>query len=404
METIDCAIAGCGPAGAMLGLLLARAGLRVCVFEKHADFLRDFRGDTVHPSTLQLLDELGLADAFAKLPARRVSSVAIESELGSWPLANFTRLPGRYNYVALVPQWDLLKLLTDHAQQFSGFELRMQSEVVGVVKENDSVVGLRYRSGSAEQMVRARLCIAADGRGSMLRTQAGLQPVDLGAPIDVLWFRLPRIAGDPSNVAARLGSRAMLVLIDRGDYWQIASVIAKGGFEPMRAGDIDGLRQQVLRLAPFFAGREHNLRSWDDVHLLRVQLDRLPRWHRPGLLCIGDAAHAMSPVGGVGINLAVQDAVAAANLLSAPLLEQRLSEADLAAVQRRREWPVRVTQAAQRAVHRGLLEPMLAGAPPRPPLVMRLLAATPWGAALGGRLVGLGVRPEHIRSASRQPP
>ena len=227
METIDCAIAGCGPAGAMLGLLLARAGLRVCVFEKHADFLRDFRGDTVHPSTLQLLDELGLADAFAKLPARRVDRVAIESELGSWPLANFTRLPGRYNYVALVPQWDLLKLLTEHAQQFSGFELRMQSEVIGVVKENDSVVGLRYRSGSAEQMVRARLCIAADGRGSMLRTQAGLQPVDLGAPIDVLWFRLPRIAGDPSNVAARLGSCAMLVLIDRGEYWQIARLSPK---------------------------------------------------------------------------------------------------------------------------------------------------------------------------------
>ncbi|MDB5986682.1 MAG: monooxygenase FAD-binding protein [Nevskia sp.] len=398
METVDCAIAGCGPAGAMLGLLLARAGLRVNVYEKHADFLRDFRGDTVHPSTLQVLDELGLAADFAQLPFRRVDSVGMQSHLGEWQFADFSRLPGRYPYIALVPQWDFLKLVTNAARKYAGFQLHLQAEVKGLLIEDQRVVGLKFVKDGTERGVRASLSVAADGRSSIVRQQGGLVPLDLGAPIDVLWFRLPRIDGDPNNVAARLGEGAMLVLIDRGDYWQIAYVIAKDGFEPMRAGDIAELQRQVVKLAPFLAGREQQIRNWDEVHLLRVQLDRLQAWHRPGLLCIGDAAHAMSPVGGVGINLAVQDAVAAANRLAGPLLEHRLDDRDLAAVQRRRELPTRLTQAAQRAVHRKLLEPMLAGAPPVPPLALRMMAASAWGRGLAARMVGLGVRPEHVRS------
>ena len=395
---LHCAIAGCGPAGAMLGLLLARAGLNVLVLEKHADFLRDFRGDTVHPSTLNLLDELDLGERMAQLPQRREDVFEFGSRLGTWRLADFSRLSGPHRYIAMMPQWDLLSLLTDAARAWPGFQLKMNAEVIGIETDGGRVTGLRYLEAGATHVAPALLSVAADGRSSAVRRAARLVPREFGTPIDVLWFRLPRRASDPTGLLARVGERAMAILIDRDSYWQIAYLVPKNSYQPTDASLLPQLREHMGRLAPFLSERTDLLTRTDDLHLLSVQLNRLSQWWRDGLLCIGDAAHAKSPVGGVGINLAVQDAVATANRLAAPLASRQLTATDLQAVQHRRHMPTVATQALQRIVHRRLLEPVFAGAEPRPPLLVRALSASRLGQSLGARAIGYGLRPEHVKT------
>jgi 2-polyprenyl-6-methoxyphenol hydroxylase-like FAD-dependent oxidoreductase len=403
METteVTCCIAGCGPAGAMLGLLLARAGIEVLVLEKHADFLRDFRGDTLHPSTLRLFDELGLASELLRLPHRKAPVLEVTTDAGDFTLADFRRLPGRFRYIAFMPQWDLLDFVTGQARKLPGFRLRMRAEALAVLEEDGRVVGLTYRDqAGADHRVRARLTVAADGRDSRLRRSAGLRPRVFGAPIDVLWFRLSRRPDDPRESFGRLGAGHLLVLIDRGTHWQIASVIAKDTAVALQAADgLAQLRASVAELVPFLADRVGELASWEDVRVLRVQVNRLRRWFRPGLLCIGDAAHAMSPIGGVGINLAVHDAVAAANRLAGPLREGTLSSRHLAAVQLRRILPTMVIQRGQRVIQDRFVSPLLAGhRSAAPPLVLRALRRLPALQAIPARVIGIGLLPEHVRT------
>jgi 2-polyprenyl-6-methoxyphenol hydroxylase-like FAD-dependent oxidoreductase len=391
----QCCIAGGGPAGMMLGLLLARAGLDVVVLEKHRDFLRDFRGDTIHPSTLELLHELGLLDAFLKLPHQKVSE--LEAHFGdlSFPVADFSRLPVRCPYIALIPQWDFLDFLADHAAPYKGFRLLMQAEVTSLIEERGKVVGVRGTSAQGPLQVRAELVVGADGRHSTVRQQAGLEVADLGAPIDVLWFRLSRSVTDPEATMARFGGGRILVMLNRGDYWQCAFVIAKGSMEGIRSRGLEAFRARLATAASFAADRMAELTSWEQVKLLTVQVNRLREWCRPALLCIGDAAHAMSPVGGVGINLAIQDAVAAANVL----YKGKFDLDTLRAVQKRREFPTRVTQAFQVGVQNFILRRVLEDdAPLRPPLAVRLIASWPLLRRIPARMVGLGARPEHIGS------
>jgi 2-polyprenyl-6-methoxyphenol hydroxylase-like FAD-dependent oxidoreductase len=392
-EQAQCCIAGGGPAGMMLGFLLARAGLRVVVLEKHRDFLRDFRGDTIHPSTFELLHELGLLEEFLRLPVQKVSK--LEAHFGdlSFPIADFSRLPVHCPYIGLIPQWDFLDFLADHAAKYPAFELRMETEVTDLLFESDRVVGVRAGGGE----IRADLVVAADGRHSTVRERAKLEQLDSGAPIDVLWFRISRRVGDPQDVMARFGPGRILVMINRGDYWQCAYVIAKGSLDKVRAEGLDAFRARIAAAAAFVGDRAAEVVSWDQVKLLTVQVNRLKAWARPGLLCIGDAAHAMSPVGGVGINLAVQDAVAAANVL----WKGDFSLATLNAVQRRREFPTRATQAFQVAVQNYILRRLLEDdSTITPPLAVRLLARYAFLRRLPARMVGLGARPEHIHSAA----
>ena len=397
---VSCCIAGCGPAGAMLGLLLARAGVEVLVLEKHADFLRDFRGDTLHPSTLRLFDELGLAGELLSLPHRKASVVEVTTDAGDFTLADFRRLPGSHRYIAFMPQWDFLDFVVGQARRLPGFQLRMQAEALAVLEERGRVVGVTYRDqAGAEHQVRARLTVAADGRDSGLRRSAGLRPRVFGAPIDVLWFRLPRRPGDPRQTFGRLAAGHLLVLIDRGAHWQIAYAIAKDTTAALQAAGLPRFRASVAELVPFLADRVGELTGWEDVRLLRVQVNRLRRWFRPGLLCIGDAAHAMSPVGGVGINLAVHDAVAAANRLAGPLRDGTVSSRHLAAVQLRRMLPTMVIQRGQRTIQDRFLSPLLAGRrSARPPLVLRALRRYPALQAIPARIVGIGILPEHVRT------
>jgi 2-polyprenyl-6-methoxyphenol hydroxylase-like FAD-dependent oxidoreductase len=398
---VTCCIAGCGPAGAMLGLLLAGAGVEVLVLEKHADFLRDFRGDTLHPSTLRLFDELGLASELLRLPHRTTPVLEVTTDAGDFTLADFRRLPGRFRYIAFMPQWDFLDFVTGQARKLPGFRLRMEAEALAVLEEDGRVVGLTYRDqAGADHQVRARLTVAADGRDSALRRSAGLRPRVFGAPIDVLWFRLPRRPDDPRETFGRLGAGHLLVLIDRGTHWQIASVIAKDTAASLRATDgLARLRASVAELVPFLADRVGELAGWEDVHVLRVQVNRLRRWFRPGLLCIGDAAHAMSPIGGVGINLAVHDAVAAANRLAGPLRQGTLSTRHLAAVQLRRILPTMVVQRGQRIIQDRFVFPLLAGRRSAgPPLALRALRRLPALQAIPARVVGIGLLPEHVRT------
>jgi 2-polyprenyl-6-methoxyphenol hydroxylase-like FAD-dependent oxidoreductase len=396
---VACCIAGCGPAGAVLGLLLARAGVDVLVLEKHADFLRDFRGDTLHPSTLELFDELGLGDRLLELPHQEAEVLGVTTDDGDFTLADFRRLPGRHRYLAFMPQWDFLDFVVAQARRLEGFELRMRAEAVEVLEEAGRVVGLAYRDQDGEtHQVRARLTVAADGRDSRLRRSAGLRPTVFGAPMDVLWFRLPRRPADRPTFG-RLAAGHLLVLIDRGDYWQVAYVIAKGALDELRHAGLDRLRASVAGLVPFLGDRVQALRTWDDVRELRVQVDRLRRWFRPGLLCIGDAAHAMSPIGGVGINLAVHDAVAAANVLARPLRDGNLSTWHLARVQLRRTLPTVVVQWGQRTIQDRFLSPLLAGrVGSGPPGVLRLLRRYPVLQGVPARLVGFGVLPEHVKT------
>ena len=385
-------IAGGGPAGMMLGLLLARAGLRVTVLEKHADFLRDFRGDTIHPSTLQVLHELGLAEAFLRLPHTKVPNLAARYGDREFAIVDLHGLGTRYPFIAMIPQWDFLDFLAQHARAYRGFELRLQTEATGLVLEGGRVTGVNTHSGP----LAADLVVAADGRHSTLRAAAGLEVLDLGAPIDVLWFRLSRRAGDEAQTMVRFGRGSIVVMLDRGEYWQCAFVIGKGALDEVKLRGLDAFRAAVARAMPFAAERMREIASWDQVKLLTVQVNRLRRWYREGLLCIGDAAHAMSPVGGVGINLAVQDAVAAANVL----WRGDFSTARLKAVQERRNFPTRVTQRFQVLVQDRILSRVLAAKADseRPPLVLNLLARFSFLRRIPARIVGIGVRPEHVHS------
>ncbi len=399
-----CCIAGGGPAGMMLGFLLARAGVDVVVLEKHRDFLRDFRGDTIHPSTLEVMHELGLLDEFLRLPHQEVRQ--LQGVIGdtSIRIADFTHLPTRCRFIALMPQWDFLNFLAEKARRYPSFHLRMQAEATDLIEDGGRVSGLRATTPAGTLVVQADLVVGADGRHSTVRRCAGLEVEDIGAPIDVLWMRLPRRPSDGAAPLGRFGAGKIFIMLDRGDYWQCAYVIPKGGFDEIKAKGLDAFRAAVAEIAPQFGDRVRELGSWDDIKLLTVKIDRLRRWYRPGLLCIGDAAHAMSPVGGVGINLAVQDAVAAANVLAAPLRTGTLRERDLAAVERRRRFPTRATQRMQVFMQNNLLRAVLASqAAPSPPWPLRLIGRYPLLQRIPARLVGMGFRPEHVRLPAVDP-
>jgi 2-polyprenyl-6-methoxyphenol hydroxylase-like FAD-dependent oxidoreductase len=364
----------------------------VTVVEKHGDFLRDFRGDTIHASTLTLLDELGLGDEFARLEQQRIAEVRVAVGDHEWSLADFRRIPGRHREIALMPQWDFLDFVTRHAAGYPGFRLLMETEATGLTVEQGRVTGLTVSGGA----IPATLTVAADGRSSTVRHAARLPVRAYDAPMDVLWFRLSRRESGVVRTAGRVAPGRLLIRIDRGDYWQVGYVIEKGGYQRLRAAGLAAFRSDLATLEPALADRVDELRSWSDLSVLEVRVDRLRRWHRPGLLCIGDAAHAMSPVGGVGINLAVQDAVAAANLLVRPLRTGILSERDLARVQRRRALPTAITQAGQRAIHRRIVAPLLdGGAPPAP---VRVLQRFPALQGIPAYLLAIGIRPEHVRT------
>ncbi|MFI9604672.1 FAD-dependent oxidoreductase [Streptomyces sp. NPDC052043] len=367
MERTTCCVVGGGPAGMVFALLLARSGVAVTVLEQHGDFLRDFRGDTVHPSTLALLDDLGLAERFARLPQRRVRTVQLPAGPGGSmvTVADLATLPGPYNYVAMVPQWDLLDLLVDEARREPSFEVRMNTEATSFLVERGRVTGVRYRTSDGRTgELRAVLTVACDGRGSLARSRPELGLRRFACPMDAWWFRLPRHEGDPSGLVGGAGDRLLTAMIDRGSYWQCAALIPKGTDAERRAAGLDRFLADFAAAVPWAADRTRTLRSWDEVKLLDVRLDRLRRWHRPGLLCIGDAAHAMSPVFGIGINLAVEDAVAAARYLVGPLRRGTVGLRDVRAVQRRRRPTTVVTQALQRAAHAGFIGPVLRGRQP----------------------------------------
>ena len=383
----------------MLGFLLARAGIDVTVLEKHADFLRDFRGDVVHPSTLELIYELGLIDEFLKLPHERVSRLTGRIGADSVTIADFSHLPTHCKFIALMPQWDFLNFLADHSRRYRSYDLKMRTEATGLIEEDGRVVGVAAKSPEGDLEIRADLVVGCDGRNSTLRERARLDVEDIGAPIDVLWFRMSRSAGDATDMFGHIEAGKMMVMLDRGTYWQCAYVIPKGGIEREKTRGLDAFRNAVVEMTPFFRDRINEIKSWDDVKLLTVSVNRLREWHRPGLLCIGDAAHAMSPVGGVGINLAVQDAVAAANVLAGPLKENGVMRDLLAAVQRRRDFPMRVIQRIQVVVQDMLLAPALASTErPKPPWPVKLMNWFPVLQRIPARVIGMGFRPEHIRS------
>ena len=389
-----CAIVGGGPAGMVLGLLLARAGVEVTLLEKHADFLRDFRGDTVHPSTLRLLDDLGLWDAFSKVPQSRIDHLGFEVDGEYVTLVDLRRLHQPHPYIAMVPQWDLLNLLAAAAQKEPTFTLLMEHEVTGLLRDGARVTGVRYRGPDGDGELNADLVVACDGRTSTVRAESGLPVREWPVPFDVWWFRLPRDASGEYSLIPRTAPGRAVIMIPREGYFQIAFLIPKGTDAELRARGLDAFREQVAASAP--EAEVSQLTSWDDVKLLDVRLNRLKRWHNDGLLCIGDAAHAMSPMGGVGINIAVQDAVAAATLLAEPLLRGDVTDRDLAAVRRRRLPPAAITQGLQRFLHRRLIVPVLGGADGTPPAAfVALLRAFPWLSAIPARVIGVGVRPEY---------
>ena len=392
-------IAGGGPAGMMLGLLLARAGVSVVVLEKHKDFLRDFRGDTLHPSTLEIMHELGMLERFLTLPHQEVSRINAQFGELALTVADFSSLPTRCRFIAFMPQWDFLNFLMEEGRRYPTFQVRMNTEATDLIEVGGRVVGLHAQTTDGPLEVRADVVVGADGRHSVVRARAGLSVEEFGAPMDVLWFRLSRRPSDPADPMGRFDVGRIFIMLNRGDYWQCGFVIAKGTRPQLEAKGLEAFRESIARLAPFAADRVEELSDWEPIKLLTVQVDRLRRWFRDGLLCIGDAAHAMSPVGGVGINLAIQDAVAAANQLAVPLRERRMTTEDLWKVQRRREWPTKLTQWVQLAVQNRVIKQVLRDTEPlSPPLAIKVLARFPLLRRIPARMIGLGFRPEHVQS------
>ena len=402
LETTCCVVGG-GPAGMMSGYLLARAGVAVTVLEKHNDFFRDFRGDTVHPSTLELLYELGILEDFLNLPHQKLTSAGGIYGNYAFTAADFSRLPTHCKFVALMPQWDFLNFLAEKSKHFPSFTLRMQNECVDLIHENSRIRGVVAHTPQGSVDIRADLVIGCDGRHSRTREAAHFEILEYGVPIDVLWFRLSGETTTPEHLLGNLNYGRALVLIPRGDYYQSALIIPKGSFEQVKGDGLEAFRDLLCRIAPFLADRVAQLRDWDQVKLLSVQINRLRRWHCPGLLCIGDAAHAMSPAGGVGINLAIQDAVAAANILAMPLGQGRVTEELLASVQQRREFPTRAIQFLQVNMHKGLQTIFRNPGPAKAPWQLKVMANIPGIQAGMARALGLGVRPEHIEGARRKP-
>jgi 2-polyprenyl-6-methoxyphenol hydroxylase-like FAD-dependent oxidoreductase len=396
--TTTCAIVGGGPCGMMLGVLLARAGVDVTVIEKYPDFFRDFRGDTIHPSTLNLLYELGWLDDFLKIPHQQLEHIGARINGEYVEIGDFSRLPTHCKFIALMPQWDFLNFLAERGKRYPTFRVLMKTQGTDLVIENGRVTGVVASDDAGSASIAAKLVVGTDGRHSTMRERAGLQVEDLGAPMDVLWMRITKHAGDPVQPLGSMRDGRILVMIDRNEYWQCAFLIPKGTFEQLKTAGIEALRRDLVDAVPQLQDRVSEIDDWSKVSLLEVVVDRLKVWHRPGLLCIGDAAHAMSPIGGVGINLAIQDAVAAANALAAPLLAAQDTDPALAHIQRRRTFPTKVTQAFQVFVQQHAIMPVLGGssAMVRPPLVMRLFDEFPRLRGLPARLIGLGVRPEHI--------
>jgi len=396
--TTRCCVVGGGPAGMMLGFLLARAGIDVVVLEKHADFLRDFRGDTVHPSTMQVMHELGILDAFLTRPHSEIRTLGLQIGDSFLQVADFSHLPTKAKFIAFMPQWDFLDFLAEQANRFPTFRLMMRTEATDLIREGDRMIGVLARGPDGMLDIHAELIIACDGRHSTLRDAAGFGIVEVGAPMDVLWLRLSKHAIDPAQTLGRVDAGRIFIMLDRNDYWQCAFVIQKGGMDEVHASGLDAFRAEIVRLVPFLQDRVQELATWDDVKLLTVAVNRLDTWFRPGLLCIGDAAHAMSPVGGVGINLAIQDAVATANILVPRLTRGQVTLDDLRAVQRRRAWPTRMTQRLQVAVQNRIISNVLrTTATPTPPFAARMLGRFALLRRLPARIIGMGFRPEHIR-------
>jgi 2-polyprenyl-6-methoxyphenol hydroxylase-like FAD-dependent oxidoreductase len=402
--TTQCSIAGGGPAGMMAGFLLARAGIDVVVLEKHADFLRDFRGDTVHPSTLEVMRELGLLDSFLRRPHQEMHQVSAKIGEFTATVGDLSHLPTTCKFIALMPQWDFLNFLAENGHQFAGFHVRMETEATDLIEDGERIRGVRASVPRGALEIHADLVIAADGRHSVLREKAGLEVEVLGAPIDVLWMRIPRHPGDPLRTLGYVNTGQFLVTLDRGDYWQCAYVIPKGGIDEIRAQGIERFRELITEIAPFLSDRVQELKDWNAVKLLSVAVDRLRKWYRPGLLCIGDAAHAMSPIAGVGINLAIQDAVAAANTLAPAFGRGNIPIELLRKVQERRMFPTRATQRLQVTIQNRVLAPTLKNrAPIRSlPWQLKLLNAWPLLGRIPARVVGIGFRPEHVKTPAAE--
>jgi 2-polyprenyl-6-methoxyphenol hydroxylase-like FAD-dependent oxidoreductase len=400
----QCCIAGGGPAGMMLGYLLARAGVHVVVLEKHGDFFRDFRGDTVHPSTLELMFELGLMDKFLKLPHQEVETLSAQIGAEHVEMVDFRHLPTHCKFVALMPQWDFLNFMAEQGKRYKTFDLRMQAEARDLIDENGRIVGLIADTPDGALTIRADLVVGCDGRHSTVREKAGLKSDDYGAPMDVLWFRVSHKDGDKADTFGHIEAGRLMVMFDRGDYWQCAYVIPKGGIERVKSDGLETFHARVVEMSPFLSDRIGELKSWDDIKLLSVTVDRLQKWWRPGLICIGDAAHAMSPIGGVGINMAVQDAVAAANRLAGPLRAGKVTDEDLQAIQERRTLPMRFTQWLQLTIQRQVISRVLASHErPKAPALFKLFGVFPILRSIPARLVGIGIRPEHVQTPKAAP-
>jgi len=403
LETTCCVVGG-GPAGIMLGYLLARKGVQVAVLEKHQDFFRDFRGDTVHPSTLEVLKELGLLAEFLDLPHEKVESLGVIVGNSLFDVADFRHVPVTCKFVALMPQWDFLNFLSAKAKRFPSFQLLPQHEATDLVRDGECITGVVVQNEGRDMQIRADLVVGCDGRHSLTRKASGLEVIEHGVPIDVLWFRISRTPGDSAQVLGNVNYGKALILINRSDYFQAGLIIAKGSYDEIKARGIDALRADIRQIAPYLGDRVNELHDWQQIKILTVQINRLQRWYRPGLLCIGDAAHAMSPAGGVGINLAIQDAVAAANLLTGPLQARSVPVTALAAVQKRREFPTRVTQAIQLFAHRGFAQVFENPGPIRAPWQLKAAMKIPGIHRAVGYAVGIGARPEHVREETRRGP